>query len=215
MGSHESTVIDRRRFGRTGLALAACVIGSAIAGWLGWESISSVDADLVDELAADIESGQHYWSLLGGADYAPAQVVLIDRVEPTMCGFAGAITGPFYCPAARSIYVDLGFMRAIDSRIARAYVLAHELGHHIRRQSGVGSKGVVEELGSDCYAGMWLGSEIRGGRLVGDVDDALRLAAAVGDDRLCAGCSPETWTHGTAAQRSSALARGIREGNCK
>jgi predicted metalloprotease len=146
-------------------------------------------------------------------------VVLIDGNEPTACGMASPVTGPFYCPLSERIYVDLSFIRAIHGELARAYVIAHELGHHVQKLTGELGAGRAQadiELEADCYAGVWMRDEQTSGHLQpGDFDAALAEAAAVGDDRLSPSSPPETWTHGSSAQRAAALRAGFNGGTCQ
>jgi len=151
-----------------------------------------------------------------GLTYEPTSLVLFaDAVSTGGCGQASSAVGPFYCPADRLAYIDLGFYRDLRDRfgapgdLAQAYVLAHENGHHVQNLLGVGGGGrqsneesVRAELQADCYAGVWAHEVFEAGELEeGDVEEALDAAAAVGDDRLQPGSSSESWTHGSSAQR--------------
>jgi len=143
------------------------------------------------------------------------------------CGTASAAVGPFYCPLDRKVYIDLSFYDLLRERFgapgdfAQAYVVAHEVGHHVQNQKGLLGKGEVNqietELQADCLAGAWAkDASARGLVEVGDVDEALNAAAQIGDDtiqRKTQGrVQPETWTHGSAAQRSSSFKRGLEGG---
>jgi predicted metalloprotease len=153
------------------------------------------------------------------------------------CGGASSASGPFYCPADRKVYLDLSFFRELDQRFgapgdfAAAYVVAHEVGHHVQtvlgisnqvRQSqqgqsraGANQLSVAMELQADCFAGVW-GHHANRKQLLdpGDVDEGLRAAAAIGDDRLTRGrVSPESFTHGTSEQRARWLRRGLESGD--
>jgi hypothetical protein len=173
-----------------------------------------------------------------GRDYERARLVLFTGSTRSGCGFAEAAAGPFYCPEDRKVYIDLGFYDDLRNRFgapgdfAQAYVLAHEIGHHVqhllgltdrvragqeRRPSSANALSVRLELQADCLAGVWAHST--GERRLledGDVEEALGAASAVGDDRIQkqAGgrVSPETWTHGSARQRAGWFRRGLEAG---
>ncbi len=173
-----------------------------------------------------------------GRTYRDAKMVLFTDTTPTACGAGRAASGPFYCPVDERVYLDLGFFDELSQRFgasgdfARAYVIAHEIGHHVQKQLGImdrnaglsrsaqiGAAGasVKLELKADCFAGIWARSTEQRGLLdPGDIDQALRAAAAVGDDRLQrmggGTIHPESFTHGTAEQRRRWLSRGIDQG---
>ncbi len=184
---------------------------------------------------------QRFWAQefeRAGIPYAPARVVAFRRQVQTGCGPATAATGPFYCTLDRTVYLEPGFFRelAVEFRapgdFAQAYVIAHEIGHHVQNltgitmqesqwiQEGVAPANLVSiaiELQADCLAGVWGHSTYDRGMLEnGDVEEALRAAAAVGDDRIQARTTgridPETWTHGASEQRLSWFARGFEQG---
>ncbi len=171
-----------------------------------------------------------------GAQYRPAKLVLFRDAIQSACGFAQSATGPFYCPGDERVYIDLGFYQELKSRFgapgdfAQAYVLAHEIGHHVQKLLGTEEKvqearssrpdqanelSVRLELQADCYAGVWA----RGARdslEQGDVEEGLNAAAAVGDDRLqqMGGgvVAPEAFTHGSSAQRVQWFKTGMEAG---
>lgn len=173
-----------------------------------------------------------------GRQYRNAKLVLYRDETPTGCGYGEAATGPFYCPNDERVYIDLSFYDELARRFgargdfAQAYVIAHEIGHHVqkllgtsaamqnlRRSEREGSTGasVKLELQADCYAGIWAHStDTRGLLEQGDMDEALRAAAAIGDDRLQRQARgvvvPETFTHGTSEQRARWLRRGYDTG---
>ena len=184
---------------------------------------------------------QRTWNTLlpgSGAAYRPAHIVFFWDQTQSGCGAAGAEMGPFYCPPDEKVYIDLGFYRELAQRFgapgdfAQAYVLAHEVGHHIQNLLGIEAKvrqsqrqrprdrnrlSVMMELQADCFAGVWGHSaQSRGLLEAGDVEEGLRAAAAVGDDRLQKAAtgrvSPESFTHGSAAQRSQWFRRGMQSG---
>jgi predicted metalloprotease len=158
--------------------------------------------------------------------------VLYTDSTSTGCGAGEAATGPFYCPADERVYLDLGFFRELSGRLgaggqfAQAYVLAHEVGHHVQKILGVhgddttrGATGasVRFELQADCFAGIWARSTQERNLLeAGDIESAIGAAAAVGDDRLqrmaTGTVSPERWTHGSSAERVRWFRRGVQEG---
>jgi predicted metalloprotease len=180
---------------------------------------------------------QDTWAqIFANADrqYARAPVVAFTSGTQTGCGPASSATGPLYCPADNKVYLDLSFYQELSRRFgapgdfAWAYVVAHEIGHHV--QTVLGIEGNVRrqqqndpgnanlylvrlELQADCFAGVWAHSTYERGVLEsGDVDEGLRAAAAVGDDRLGAS-SPEQWTHGSSALRTEWFRRGFESGN--
>ena len=175
-----------------------------------------------------------------GQPYRKAKLVLFTGRTPSGCGTSSAAVGPFYCPADERVYIDLSFYDELSRRFgapgdfAQAYVIAHEMGHHIQnllgierkvRQAGGPSEGansnsVKLELQADCFAGIWAHSTERRDLLEqGDVEEGLGAASAVGDDRLqkqaTGTVQPETWTHGSAAQRAQWFKRGFASGSLK
>jgi predicted metalloprotease len=173
-----------------------------------------------------------------GKQYRNAKLVLFNESTNTGCGFGDAATGPFYCPNDERVYIDLGFYNELAQRFgikgdfAEAYVIAHEIGHHVQKQLGtseqvdhaskaarIGPSGlsVRLELQADCFAGIWARSTSQRQILdPGDVEEALGAASAVGDDRIqkeTAGrVQPETWTHGSAEARSRWFKNGFDNG---
>jgi predicted metalloprotease len=202
--------------------------------------------DAGDFAAAILGSTEDVWSQLfteAGSRYPPPQLVLFSDQVPTACGSASSAVGPFYCPANQAVYVDLNFFQELAGRLggpadatrddsfAKAYVLAHEVGHHVQTVTGTSgkvrsaqSRGSQEEqnelqvrmeLQADCYAGIWA-SYARERLTEQDIDDALTAAAAVGDDmiqkRTQGHVVPESFTHGSAEQRRRWFARGFGSG---
>lgn len=209
-------VIDKRP-GRTGGVIAAI-----LAFFLGRETTPDPDADLVLVTSAALDRGQDFWRRVIGNGYRDAHVVLVPSSgnTSTPCGPASSDSGPFYCPGNERIYLEPGFLRAIDGDLARAYVIAHELGHHVQKLQGElrgqSGRGVAVELEADCYAGAWMREQMERGDVAnGDINAALAEAAAVGDDRLCPDCKAEEWTHGSSADRVAAVSRGIGGETCR
>jgi len=173
-----------------------------------------------------------------GVPYRHAKLVLYRDLTSSGCGRAESATGPFYCPEDEKVYIDLGFYDELKQRFgapgqfAQAYVLAHELGHHVQNLLGIDRKvralqeqnsgaanalSVRMELQADCFAGIWAKSTDQRHLLeAGDVESALGAAAAVGDDRLqkmaTGHVSPDSFTHGSSAQRTVWFQKGMTEG---
>jgi len=160
--------------------------------------------------------------------YETTRLVLFRRGVRSACGTASTAVGPFYCPIDHKVYIDLAFYDELRSRFgapgdfAQAYVIAHEVGHHVQNLTGHMGKGggpdqIAVELQADCLAGAWGRDADRRGLLeVGDIDEALNAAAQIGDDTLQKKSQgyvqPETWTHGSSAQRSASFKKGYQGG---
>jgi uncharacterized protein len=197
--------------------------------------------DFVDAVAGDT---QGTWQRLLGSRYQSTRVVLFrDATDSSGCGFAQSATGPFYCPGDQKVYLDLGFFNELsrglgaEGDFARAYVIAHEFGHHVQNllgyservradpRPGAESASVALELQADCFAGVWGHDASQPGRAAagkveldpGDAEEGLRAAAAIGDDRLqkmsTGRVAPERFTHGTSAQRMDWFRRGLQSGD--
>jgi predicted metalloprotease len=176
----------------------------------------------------------------GGSRYREPTLVLFEGQVQSACGFASAATGPFYCPGDQKLYIDLSFFDELDRRFgapgdfAQAYVIAHEVGHHVQNLLGIlpdvdaerrrvsrtaaNQLTVQLELQADCLAGVWAhDANAKGIVEVGDVDEALNAAAAIGDDTLQKRSQgyvvPDSFTHGTSAQRSQWFKRGYETGS--
>jgi predicted metalloprotease len=189
-----------------------------------------------------LDDTEAVWSKIfseGGSQYAAPRLVLFRDAVNSACGYADAATGPFYCPGDHKAYVDLSFFEELRRRFgapgdfAQAYVLAHEIGHHVQNLLGVERQvrqlqrqnprsqnelSVRMELQADCFAGVWAHSTAERNLLeADDVEEALRAAAAVGDDHIqkMAGgrVSPESFTHGSSAQRMEWFRKGMESGN--
>jgi len=178
--------------------------------------------------------------------YAPPRVVVYTQGTGTGCGFGQAAMGPFYCPTDKTVYLDLAFWEAMESQLgasgadfARAYVIAHEYGHHVQTLTGASQQvreaqqraqgeaegnrySVALELQADCYAGVWAANAagVSNGEVAleqGDLEEGLRTASAIGDDTLQqrggGRVSPDSFTHGSSAQRVQWLQRGYQSGD--
>jgi hypothetical protein len=200
-------------------------------------------SEFVRVVLADTED---VWAELFGRmrrQYEPPRLVLFSDQVQSACGFQSAAVGPFYCPGDQQVYIDLAFYRELDQRFgapgdfAQAYVIAHEIGHHVQNLLGVSSEvdqarrrvsevdanalSVRQELQADCYAGVWAHHSQRRGNNIqledGDVEEGLAAAAAIGDDRIQRQTRgrvvPESFTHGSSAQRVEWFRRGLQSGS--
>jgi predicted metalloprotease len=186
-----------------------------------------------------LDSTQNFWRRALGPEYPDAKLVLFRGATQTACGVGQSQSGPFYCPGDQKVYIDLDFFEELKTRFgapgdfAQAYVLAHEIGHHIQNVTGTEPKvrrmqqqrpemanqlSVRMELQADCYAGVWAHDAARQNLIEpGDLGEGLGAAAAVGDDRLqkqaTGRVQPEAFTHGTSAQRMQWFKRGYDSGD--
>ena len=203
---------------------------------------SPEEEKMVDFMSFLLEDNHKVWGKLFpslGASYGPSGMVIFTDATSSGCGFAQAATGPFYCPADQKVYLDLAFFNELARRFAapgdfaQAYVVAHEIGHHVQQELGIERKmrdmqrqrpdlknqlSVRLELQADCLAGVWAHDAAQRGLLErGDVDEGMAAASAVGDDRIqrSAGryVNPETFTHGSSAQRVEWFQVGLRSGD--
>lgn len=197
-------------------------------------------ADFVSVVLADTEdTWQALFRARGGVYEEPRLVLFTDAVE-SACGFAQAAAGPFYCPRDHRVYIDLGFYRELRDRFrapgdfAQAYVIAHEVGHHVQTLLGIsgqvqaarGRLGPKEanalsvrlELQADCFAGLWAHHADRARNILerGDLEEALNAASAIGDDRLQrqarGTANPDSFTHGSSDQRTRWFRIGLESG---
>ena len=236
-----------RRFGIGGVVVGLLILGGlkfcgggslGLTGGGGGESRPSSPQDeaLVGLVSTVLDDAQRVWTeqfAARGKTYEEATLKLFTDSVASACGRASASTGPFYCPADKDVYIDLSFYRLLKDRLgapgdfAQAYVIAHEVGHHVQNLQGLLGKGRDEgadggsvrvELQADCYAGIWAHDTKKRDILeAGDIEEALRAAQAIGDDALQAGSGgavrPETFTHGTSKQRMKWFKVGFETGS--
>ena len=203
---------------------------------------SAAEEPEVQFISFVLDDVQNTWAKIlpgSGTRFHPARLVLFRNSTDSGCGPAQSVMGPFYCPVDERVYLDLGFFDELKQRLgaggdfAQAYVLAHELGHHVQHLLGTDARvrqlqesnpseanqlSVRVELQADCYAGVWAHSTDQRRLLSsGDVDEALNAAAAVGDDRIqgrtTGRINVDSFTHGSAAQRSESFKRGFESGD--
>jgi predicted metalloprotease len=199
-------------------------------------------AQMVSAVLADTEDTWRRIFRDNGGTYEDPHLILFEGQVRSACGLASSAVGPFYCPGDRNVYLDLTFFRELDQRFgapgdfAQAYVVAHEVGHHVQTLLGTSSRvnaararaseaegnelSVRQELQADCYAGVWAHHANRRNWLeAGDVEEGLRAAAAIGDDRLQRRSQgyvvPESFTHGSSEQRQRWLQRGMQSGDIR
>ena len=252
-GRSSGNLIDRRgggAGGKIGLGIGGLVLlligscfGLDLRPLLGGGTSVAVDdrptGEPNDEAAAFVDAilveTEEVWGELyreSGETYPEPDLVLFSGSTPTGCGYGQSAMGPFYCPPDRAVYIDLSFFRQLqrmgaEGEFAVAYVIAHEVAHHIQNVEGVLSRSrsnaisVQTELQADCLAGVWTHHAAdEDGRLVlneGDIESGISAAAAVGDDAIQSGAGqavrPETFTHGSSRQRVDAFLSGYRTGD--
>jgi predicted metalloprotease len=195
----------------------------------------------VVEIGQMLDDLQATWARLLGGRYQKSTLVLFRGATESACGLGESAMGPFYCPGDQKVYLDLEFFDQLDRRFgapgdfAQAYVIAHEVGHHVQNLLGIERQvralqqrsprqanqlSVLMELQADCFAGVWGHSTAQRGIMEpGDAEEGLRAASAIGDDTLQRQSSgrvrPESFTHGSAAQRAEWLRRGLQTGDVK
>lgn len=200
-------------------------------------------AAFVSTVLADTEDVWKAVFVQAGATYREPKLVLFRGTTSTACGQGQAAMGPFYCPADQNVYIDLGFYETLQNQLgapgdfAQAYVIAHEVGHHVQNLMGITSKmeqmrgrasqseynalSVRLELQADCFSGVWANHAQAARQLLeqGDVEEAMNAAARIGDDALQRASTgqvvPDSFTHGTSAQRQRWFKTGLRSGNLK
>lgn len=197
----------------------------------------------VSTVLADTEDVWRNVFLQGGGSYKEPKLVLFRGVTSTACGKGESAMGPFYCPADQKVYIDLGFYETLKNKLgapgdfAQAYVIAHEVGHHVQHLMGISTKmdqmrgrvsqieynalSVRLELQADCFAGVWANHAQSARQLLeqGDVEEAMNAAAIIGDDALQRASGgqvvPDSFTHGTSAQRQRWFDIGLKNGSVK
>jgi hypothetical protein len=198
-------------------------------------------ADFVSVVLADTEDTWQSLFRQRGQTYVEPKLVLYSGAVQSACGFTRSAVGPFYCPADQKLYIDLSFYQDLKNRyqapgdFAQAYVIAHEVGHHVQNLMGISAQvqsmqrqvdrvqanqlSVRQELQADCFAGIWAHHANRSRQILeqGDIEEALNAASSIGDDRLQRQArgyvTPESFTHGSSAQRVRWFQRGIQTGN--
>ncbi len=230
-------------FKRDFLSLAGGMAGDAPMSGAAGEPVSTPAEDSTKQFVSFVlDDAQQTWAAIFASNntaYSDARLILFRDGVQSACGFAESATGPFYCPGDSQVYIDLGFYDELRDRFgapgdfAEAYVLAHEIGHHVQRLTGTEAEvrraqqrdparanqySVALELQADCYAGIWASSAQSRGLLdVGDIDEGLGAAASVGDDRIqrMGGgyVNPDAFTHGSAADRAAWFKRGLESGD--
>jgi predicted metalloprotease len=193
---------------------------------------------LVSKVLADTEDSWGAIFAASGRTYEQPKLVLFTDSVQSACGSATAASGPFYCPGDRKVYIDLSFYQELQDRFgapgdfAQAYVVAHEIGHHVQTLLGISERNMAarqqaseaqanalsvrQELQADCYAGIWAHNANQSRQILesGDIEEGLNAASAIGDDRLTQGrVSPDAFTHGTSAQRVRWFKRGLDSGS--
>ena len=233
LGLNPMTVISMLTGGSSGMAPVQQIPSQA-------PPASDQMAKFVSTVLADTEDTWTEIFRSQGGTYAKPRLVLFSGSTPTACGTGQTATGPFYCPGDQKIYIDLSFYRLMQQRFhvsgefAQAYVIAHEVGHHVQHLMGISDKvdsarqrvseaqanalSVRLELQADCFAGVWAHHADRARSILesGDVESALNAASAIGDDALQRQAQghvvPDSFTHGTSAQRVRWFQRGIESG---
>ena len=205
--------------------------------------ILAAENELAGFVSVVLDDTEDTWNELFrkmGKTYREPQLVLFSGAVQSACGFAQAAVGPFYCPADQKVYIDLSFYQDLKNRhgapgdFAQAYVIAHEIGHHVQTLLGISEKvhsarrrvnqvegnrlSVMQELQADCFAGVWAHHAERSRQILeeGDIEEALGAASAIGDDRLQRKSrgyvTPDSFTHGSSAQRVRWFKQGLKSG---
>jgi uncharacterized protein len=205
---------------------------------------SADEAQLREFISVVLADTEETWGAIfgmNGSSYQQPTLVLFSGAVESACGFAQAAVGPFYCPGDRKLYIDLSFYRDLQTRFgapgdfAQAYVIAHEVGHHVQTLLGISERNMAarrgaseteanalsvrQELQADCFAGVWAHNANRDRQLLepGDIEEGLNAASAIGDDRLQQQSrgyvAPESFTHGSSEQRMRWFKRGYDSGD--
>ncbi|MGH7560328.1 MAG: KPN_02809 family neutral zinc metallopeptidase [Gemmatimonadales bacterium] len=256
-GRRSTNVVDRRRMGLVDGGIGAVVltivslllgvnpadllqggapdVGTGTGtGETGGPPPTDPAGDFVSVVLGDTEDTWNALFQRAGSDFPEPRLVLFRGMVQSACGMAQSAVGPFYCPRDQNVYIDLSFYDDLRARFgapgdfAQAYVIAHEVGHHVQnvlglldeaRESGPQSKAVRTELQADCFAGVWAHHAQRSRAILepGDLEEALNAAAAIGDDRLQRQTQgqvvPESFTHGTSEQRVRWFRTGFETGS--
>ncbi|HTE50041.1 MAG TPA: neutral zinc metallopeptidase [Kofleriaceae bacterium] len=231
-------VLGLLRYGNCGGAMCsggAADDGERRPGATSGAGAKKSDDELFRFVGFVLDDAQAFWQEEfkgAGERYRNARLSVFTDSVRSGCGNASSAVGPFYCPVDQKVYIDLSFYRELQRRFgapgdfAQAYVIAHEIGHHVQRLRGVlggdeGNKGSIKtELQADCLAGVWAKSAEKRNMLeAGDLSEGMTAAAAVGDDAIQkksgGEITPETWTHGSSDQRQAAFQRGYDGGRMK
>ncbi len=242
------------RFGVRGVLLLALAGGGlyvmgvnpmALLQGGGTQTAQTVDNEASQFVNDIVVETENVWTRIfseSDSHYPPPKLIMFSDSVSSACGYASAAAGPFYCPADRQVYLDTSFFNELSRRFgapgdfAAAYVIAHEVGHHVQTVTGVAGQvrsaqqrasgeaeanqyQVMMELQADCYAGVWANRAERARDYLddGDIEEGLRAAEAIGDDTLQKNAgrrvTPESFTHGTSAQRQRWFTAGYRTGD--
>jgi predicted metalloprotease len=219
---------------------------SSVSTYTTSKPISPAENQLADFVSVVLADTEDTWRVLFnkmGKTYREPTLVLFSGAVESACGFAQAAMGPFYCPADQKVYIDLSFYQDLKNRhgapgdFAQAYVIAHEIGHHVQTLLGISEKvhsarlrvsqtegnqlSVMQELQADCFAGIWAHHADRARQILeeGDTEEALNAASAIGDDRLQRRArgyvTPDSFTHGSSKQRVGWFKRGFDSGDVR
>ena len=241
-----SNVIDRRGMG--GIGIGTLIVGAVIYTIMGGNPLEYLamnagnvqqsqqarptnddEKQFVSVVLADTEDVWNKIFRENNLNYKEPKLVLFSGAVQSACGNASSAVGPFYCPGDEQVYLDLSFFRQLSSQLgasgdfAAAYVVAHEVGHHVQTLLGVkrGKSSVPMELQADCFAGVWASETQRAKNVLeeGDAEEALNAASAVGDDKLQQASRdevvPDSFTHGSSAQRMTAFKTGFSSGSAQ
>lgn len=242
-----NNVVDRRGMGGT-IGIGTLIVGAVIYTLMGGnpleyiaynagdvsspqqQQVNPADDDQKNFIAVVLADTEDVWNDIfkaNGLQYREPKLVLFSNMIDSACGRASSAVGPFYCPGDQQLYLDLGFFSQLSKQLgaegdfAQAYVVAHEVGHHVQHQLGFNKPSVNLELQADCLAGVWANQTQRAKNVLeeGDAEEALNAASAVGDDTLqkASGSEvvPDSFTHGSSAQRLTAFKTGFEKGNAQ